>query len=77
MKDAKAPLTLEERKKCMDGKAVWHQGPGGAACPAVWKSICPKTSKTTYVTNTHRCYQQADTMKGAIAKFHSTVKDSA
>lgn len=77
MKDNKVPLTPEERTECMKAKAVWHQGPGGAASPAVWKSVHPDTKKVTYVSSTHRCYQQADTLKGAIAKYFSVVKDSA
>jgi hypothetical protein len=73
----KVDLTPEERKMVMDGKAVWHKGPGGKESPAVWKSVNPKTKKTTYVTNTHRAYKIASTCKGAIGKYHSSIKGTA
>ena len=77
LKDNKKPLTDEERKKVMDAKAVWHHGPNGEETPAVWKSVCPKTDKVTYVTNTHRCYQTASSVEGACSKFHKVVKGTA
>lgn len=72
----KTPLTPEERKECMDKKAVWnfhHSGP----TPAVWKSVNPKTGKTTFITNTHRAYNTAPTLKGAIGRFHKFIKSTA
>lgn len=73
----KKPLTPEEREQVMKAKAVWHHGPNGEATPAVWKSVDPKTKKTTYVTHTHRAYNTATTLKGAISKYHSFIKDTA
>lgn len=72
----KQPLTPEERKIVMDKKAVWHFN-GGAPSPAVWKSVNPKTNKVTYVTHTHRAYNTAPTLKGAIGRFHSFIKSTA
>lgn len=72
----KVPLTPEERKIVMDRKAVWHFN-GGAPSPAVWKSVDPKTKKTTYITNTHRAYNTAPTLKGAIGRYHSFIKSTA
>ena len=72
----KKPLSDEERKLVMDRKAVWHHGQNGAPSPAVWKSV-NKDGKTTYVTNTHRAYNTAPTLKGAIGKYHSFIKGTA
>lgn len=77
LKKNKKPLTDEERKLCMDRKAVWHHGPNGEETPAVWKSVCPDSGKTTYVTNTHRAYNTASTMKGAIKRYHDFIKGTA
>lgn len=68
LKDNKKPLTPEERKQIMDAGAVWHHGPNGEETPAIWKSV-DKNGKVTYVTNTHRAYQTAPTVKGAIKKY--------
>lgn len=76
LKKGKVPLTDEERKECMNAKAVWHHGPNGEATPAVWKSK-GKDGKFTYVTATHRLYQTAPTLKGAIGKYHTVVKATA
>jgi len=70
-------LTKEEHAEVMEAEAVWHNGPEGKANAAVWKSINPKTKKVTYVTNTHRAYNTAPTLKGAIGKFHSFIKGTA
>ena len=75
LQDNKVDLTSEERKQCMDKKAVWHFN-GGSPSPAVWKSV-DKDGKTTYVTHTHRAYNTAPTLKGAIGKFHSFIKGTA
>jgi hypothetical protein len=77
----KVPLTPEERAECMKRKAVWHShfGRDGKkmATPAVWKSVSPRTGVTTYVTNTHRAYNIAPTLKGAINRFHVFIKGTA
>jgi len=72
----KVDLTPEERKIVIDKKAVWHFN-GGNPSPAVWKSVDPKTKKVTYVTNTHRAYNIAPTLKGAIGRYHSFIKGTA
>lgn len=77
LQDNKVPLTDEERTKVMDAKAVWHNGPNGKENTAVWKSKNPKTGKITYITHTHRAYNTAPTLKGAIGKFHSFIKGTA
>ena len=71
----KVALTPEERAECMDKKAVWHMG-GGGPSPAVWKSV-DKNGKVTYITNTHRAYNTAPTLKGAIGRFHDFIKSTA
>lgn len=76
LKNNKIPLTDEERDECLHSRAIWHHGPGGAPSPAVWKSKT-KSGKLVYVTNTHRCYQIAPTLHGAIKKYHTVVKDTA
>lgn len=76
LKENKVRLTPEERKLCMDRKVVWRMN-GNGPTPAVWKSKDPKTGKITYVTNTHRAYNTAPTLKGAIGKFHRFIKGTA
>lgn len=73
----KVDLTPEERAEVMKRKAVWHHGPQGQGTPAVWKSVNPKTGKTTYITHTHRAYNTASTLKGAISRFHNFIKSTA
>ena len=73
----KVTLTAEERNKVMKSKAVWHHGTKNQATPAVWKSINPKTKKTTFVCHTHRAYNTATTLKGAIKRFHDFIKSTA
>lgn len=75
-KQNKTPLTPEERAQVMKAKAVWHMGPNGAASPAVWKTTNSQ-GKTMYVTHTHRAYNDAPTLKGAINRFHSFIKSTA
>lgn len=76
LQDNKVELTPEERKECMDKKATWRHGPNGSPSPAVWKSV-DEDGKTTYITNTHRAYNTAPTLKGAIGKYHSFIKGTA
>ena len=77
----KVKLTPEERAECMERKCVWHFHIGKkgnhTATPAVWKSVDPKTGKTTYITNTHRAYNTAPTLKGAISRFFKFIKSTA
>jgi len=72
----KKPLTDEEREQVMKSKAVWHHGQNGEASPAVWKSV-NKDGKSTYVTHTHRTYNTAPTLKGAIKRYHDFIKGTA
>lgn len=77
LKKNEQPLTAEERKRCMDTKTVWHFSHLKSPTPAVWKSVNPKTDKVTYITNTHRAYNTAPTLKGAIGRFHDFIKSTA
>jgi len=76
LKENRVQLTDEERATCLKEKAVWHHGPNGEETPAVWKSKNSK-GEITYVTNTHRAYQTAPTLEGAINKFHDFIKSTA
>jgi hypothetical protein len=77
LKENKIDLTPEERKECMDSKAVWrfHFGRDGKQhpTPAVWKAK-DSSGKIWYITNTHRAWQKRPTLKGAISIFHSFIK---
>lgn len=72
----KVPLDDDEHTEVMKRKAVWHHGLHGGATPAVWKSK-DKNGKVTYVTNTHRAYNTAPTLKGAIGRYHKVIKGTA
>lgn len=76
LKKNKVALKPEEREEAMKAGAVWHHGPHGEETCAIWKS---KTAggKIVYGTNSHRCFQTAPTLKGAIKKYHDVVKDTA
>lgn len=76
LQDNKVPLTDEEREKVMKADAIWHHGPNGEPSPAVWKSK-DKKGKFTYVTATHRAYNTAPTLKGAISRYHKFIKGTA
>ena len=76
LKKNKKPLSDEEHAECLKKKAVWHHGQDGAPSPAVWKSV-NKDGKTTYVTNTHRAYNTATTLKGGIKCYHDCIKGTA
>lgn len=77
LKKYKVPLTDEERQKCLDTDTTWNFGSNGKPSPAVWKSVNPKTKEVTYVTNTHRAYNTAPTLKGAISRYHNFIKGTA
>ena len=78
LKKNQIPLTPEERKECFKKKAVWHfyKGEGKTTTPAVWKAK-DKDGKIIYITNTHRAYNTAPTLKGAISRFHKFIKGTA
>lgn len=76
LKANKLALTPEEREQCMKKKAVWHFSHMGKPTPAVWKGK-DSSGKLWYVTNTHRCYQKAPSLQGAIRKYHDVVKGTA
>ena len=72
----KKPLTDDERTVVMKSKAVWHHGPNGEETPAVWKSVS-KDGKETFVTHTHRAFNTATTLKGAIKRYHDFIKGTS
>lgn len=76
LKDNKVPLSTGERAQVMKSGAVWHGGKNGAPQAAVWKSK-DSSGKTQFVTNTHRAYAKAPTLKGAIGKYHKQIKQTA
>lgn len=80
LKDNKVQLTDEEKAEVRKRKAVWNMSTGKGKYKtelAVWKSVDPKTDEVTYITHTHRAYNTAPTLKGAIGKFHSFIKTTA
>jgi hypothetical protein len=76
LKANKVSLTDDERAECFEKKAVWHFN-NGKPSAAVWKSVDPETKKVTFVTNTHRAYNTASTLKGAIGRFHKFIKGTS
>lgn len=76
LKDNKVKLTDEERAEVMKSKAVWHSGPHGEEQAAVWKSR-KKDGSFVYVTATHRAFNTASTLKGAISRYHKFIKSTA
>ncbi len=76
LKKNKVPLSDEERKECLKSKAIWHHGKNGEATPAVWKSV-DKNNKSTYITNTHRAWNKASSLTGAIKRYHDFIKGTA
>lgn len=78
LKKNKVSLTDEEREECLKLKAVWHNHPDPKKNPvaAVWKSV-DKNNKSTYITNTHRAWNKASTLKAAINKYHNFIKGTA
>ena len=85
LKDNKVPLTDEERKEVFAKDAVWsyasskdpNTGKTVQKVSAVWKSVHPETGKVTYITHTHRAYNTAPTLKGAISRYHKFIKGTA
>ena len=76
LKENKIPLTPEERKIVMKHKAIWHHGLDGKPTPAVWKSK-DSHGNIIFVTNTHRAYNTAGTLLGAIERYHKFIKTTA
>lgn len=83
LKKNQVDLTPEERAEVYRRKAVWHRYMGTGTNrkhrveSAVWKSVNARTGEATYVTNTHRAYQTAPTLKGAIGWYHRFIKSTA
>lgn len=75
LEKSKVELTDTEREQVMKAKAVWHFSPAGKPSPAIKKAIV--RGKTYYYCNTHRCYQSAKTLAGAIDKFFDVVEPSS
>jgi len=75
LRENKIPLDPEERAECLKRKAVWRFN-GSGPTSAVWKSK-DSSGKITYITNTHRAYNTAPTLKGAIGRFHDFIKGTA
>jgi hypothetical protein len=76
LKKNKVPLTPEEKQECLDKKAVWHFSHNKQPTAAVWKSE-NNNKKTTYITSSHRAYNTAKTLKGAIGRFHDFIKGTS
>lgn len=84
LKKNKVPLTDEERKEVFKKDAVWHYGyskdPNTGKkvkkVSAVWKSK-DKDGKITYITNTHRAWNRANSLKAIINKYHNFIKGTA
>lgn len=78
LKKNKIPLTAEEREECLAREATWnhHPDPSKNPIPAVWKGK-DSSGKLWYVTNTHRAYNKAPTLKGAIKRYHDFIKGTA
>ena len=72
----KVRLTDKEEQEVFKSKATWGGGPGNAESPAVWKSV-DKDGEVTYVTHTHRAFNTAPTLKGAIKRFHDFIKGTS
>lgn len=84
LENNKIPLTDEERKECFRKDAVWHYGYSinpingkkeKKVC-AVWKSK-NKNGDITYITNTHRAYNTAKSLKSIINKYHNFIKGTS
>lgn len=78
LKKNKVPLTKEERQECLDRECTWnnHPNPKLNPVPVVWKGK-DSSGKLWYVTNTHRAYNKAPILKGAIRRYHDFIKGTA
>lgn len=76
LKKRKFALEPEEREQAIKAGAVWHPANHDKPVCAIWKSK-KASGEVVYGCNTHRVYQTASTLKGAIGKFHNVVKDTA
>ena len=76
LKENKVPLTEEERTRAHARKAVWHMSNRDKPTSAVWKSR-NRNGTFTYVTNTHRAFNTAPTLDGAISRYHKFIKSTA
>lgn len=74
LKKNRVALSADEHAEVLRRKAVWHFNQGKPS-PAVWKSRVGEA--VWYVTNTHRAYNVAKTLDGAIQKYHSFIKTTA
>lgn len=71
MQDNKIALTKEERAIVKQKKGEWSDGNS-----AIWKGK-DRSGKLWYVTHTHRAYNRASTLKGAINRFKVFIKGTA
>lgn len=84
LKENKIPLTDEERKEVFAKDAVWHYaystdpntGRRVKKISAIWKSK-DKNGKITYITNTHRAWNKANSLSAIINKYHKFIKSTA
>jgi hypothetical protein len=74
LKKNKVKMDPEERDKAIKAGAVWSPGNSKKPVCAIWKSVV--NGKTWYGCNTHRLYQVAKTLKGALSLWPN-VKASA
>jgi len=80
----KVPLTDDERKEVFKKDAVWSYGSSidpntgkkVKKVSAVWKSK-DKKGNVTYITNTHRAYNTAKSLKAIINKYHNFIKGTS
>lgn len=72
LKKNQVKLSPDESKVVREEKATWS---GGSS--AIWKAVDKKDGDTVYVTNTHRAFNTAPTLKGAIGRFHGFIKSTA
>jgi len=72
LEDNKVELTDEEKAIVKERDAMWSKD-----WYAVWKSVDPKTDEVTYITHTHRAYNTAPTLKGAIGRYHDFIKGTS